>query len=344
MSLVLYHTDIHGGMSGLVAIKSLEKLGEKIQYHYSNFSKEPPGTEPDSILDTLKILVGEYNPSKTYLLDIALPKYQVLKASTILTELSKTTKIELIDHHELPESADKLIPSEILKIFESSYEMTMYLPRKLRTVTPEIEKFALIGAVSDADHTVADKTPKTLEYQVNMYLDYAWKATFKKNEEIAKHIPRHGSAGAIVQYILEKNLGPEDLLKMAEANEGKLKLLKHKIIGNVVVATEIPPEGLGRKSAWLLMFETDVPVAIVKHTPKNTLQVIVAGYWRNPKIKEIVESAVLNTIQDRAKVIGHPGARSILVSTEEEADKIIKAITTKINEKLSQTEKAAISI
>jgi len=42
VSLVIYHSDVHGGLSGFVALKALSIKSYSIVHHFSNFDRNPP--------------------------------------------------------------------------------------------------------------------------------------------------------------------------------------------------------------------------------------------------------------------------------------------------------------
>jgi len=335
MSLILYHSDVHGGMSGLVALKSLAFKGFKVMHHFSNFDRNPPATESEPFPDTLKMFVEQYRPQKVYVLDIPIDVRNPAKAIQTIEEVSRVAEIRYVDHHEAPTDASNLVVHGILKLYQSAYEMTLHIPKLLGAVNSELEYFALIGATADADPVVADMVPKELEYVVNTYVDSAWKVGFRNIEEVKNLTPRYGNAGAVVQYLLKKNVGYDEFLELAEKYGRELKPVEYEVKGSIVIAKEIPAEGFGWKMAWLLSWLTGAPIAVVKHISRGKMSLIVATYWRRSELRSVVDKAVFSTVLDKARVVGHPGARSILVADSSEADEVARRIVEKINATLN---------
>jgi len=343
--MIIYHSDVHGSISGLVALKSLMNKGYKVLHHFSNFDKSPPATEPEPFPCTLKMLVEQYiieqykvqqfKLQKVYILDIPIDVRNPSKAVWVLEEVSRCVNVEYIDHHEVPPEASNLVIRGILRLYKSAYKMTLHIPKELGVLNSELEYLALIGATADGDSTVADMVPRELEYVVNTYVDSAWKVGFRTIDEVKNLMPKYGNAGAVVHYMLERNIGYDELLELAEKYGKELKPVDYEVRGNVVVAKEVPPEGFGWKMSWLLSWLTGAPIAVVKHISRGKMTVIVATYWRRADLKLVVDEAVFSVVADKTRVVGHPGARSILVSDSSEADEIARRIAEKINERLS---------
>jgi len=334
MSFVIYHSDLHGGISGFVALKTLISKDYKVIHHFSNFDRNPPATEPEPFPDTLKMFVEQFKPQKIYVLDIPIDVRNPTRVLQIIEEVSRSAEIEYIDHHEAPPEATTLISREVLKLYRSAYRMTLHIPNTLGVLSPELEQFAIIGATADADSTIASMVSKELEYKVNTYVDSAWKLGFRSIEEVKNLTPKYGNAGAIVQYMLEKNIGYNEFLELAERYGKELKPVDYEVKDNIVIAKEIPAEGFGWKMAWMLSWLTNVPIAIVKHISRGKMSVIVATYWRNSDLKPLVDEAVFEVVKEKSRVVGHPGARSVLVSDAEEADRIVNKIIETINNKI----------
>jgi len=335
MSLVIYHSDVHGGMSGLVALRALLSEDHDVVHHFSNFDRNPPSTEPEPFPDTLRMLAEQYRPQKIYVLDIPVDVRNPAKAVRTVEEVSKSVAVEYVDHHEVPDEALSLVTAGLLRLYKSAYRMSLHVPEALGALNSELEYFAIIGAVADGDSTVAEMVSKELEYVVNTYVDSAWKAGFRTIEEVKNLTPKYGNAGAIVQFLLQHNVGYDEFLDLAQRYGEELKPVEYEVKGSVVVAREIPKEGFGWKMAWLLCWLTGAPVAVVKHASRGKMFVIAAAYWRRSELKPIVDRAVFSVAVDRSRVVGHPGARSILVNSNDEADEVAKRIANEINEMLS---------
>jgi len=344
MSLVIYHSDVHGGMSGLVALKALLSKGHEVLHHFSNFDKNPPSTEPEPFPDTLKMLTEQYRPQKIYVLDIPIDVRNPARAVRTIEEVSKSAGVEYVDHHEVPDEALRLVTAGILRPYKSAYKMSLHVPKTLGVLNSELEYFAIIGAVADGDSTVSDMVSKELEYEVNAYVDSAWKAGFKTIDEVKNLTPKYGNAGAIVQFLLQHNIDYGEFLDLAQRYGEELKPADYEVRGNVVVAREIPKEGFGWKMSWLLSWITGVPIAVVKHISRGKMTVITAVYWRRPELKPLVDKAVFSVAIDRTRVVGHPGARSILVSSNDEADEVVRRLVEEINTGLCTESSGVISV
>jgi len=344
MSLIVYHSDVHGGMSGLVALKALLSKEFEVVHHFSNFDRNPPATEPEAFPDTLKILTEQYRPQKIYVLDIPIDIRNPARAVQTIEEVLKSAEIQYVDHHEVPNEALSLVTAGVLRPYKSAYEMSLHVPKMLSALNSELEYFVVIGAVADGDYSVAGVVSKELEYEVNTYVDSAWKHGFREIEEVKNLTPKYGNAGAIVQFLLQHNIDCNEFLDLAQRYGEELEPVDHEVRGHVVVAKEIPKEGFGWKMAWLLCWLTGAPIAVVKHISRGKMTVITATYWRKPNLKPLVDKAVFGVVTDRTRVVGHPGARSILVNSNDEADEIIRRVVEEINTRFNTESSGVISV
>jgi len=73
-----------------------------------------------------------------------------------------------------------------------------------------------------------------------MHLATARRTGFGSIEEVKELAPRYGGAGAIVEYLLRRNVGCEELVELARGYGGELKPVDHEVRGGVAVAKEAP--------------------------------------------------------------------------------------------------------
>jgi len=355
--LIMYDTDVHGGLSGLIALESIRKLGIDAE-HFSSFAQQPPATTPSLVADTLPLLFQQYTPSDVVMLDIPIDSRNPRKFVDALSRYTYTTnnpitnspmyigtRILYIDHHDItPYHAELFIRSINVVMLPTSYQMSMYIPSILNITDADIEKFALIAATADYDETIADRVSTELEEDIEL-LDTAWKGKLREIDEVKNLSPKYGNVGAVVQYLLEKNVGPEDLLKLAREYGSPVPSIKYDIIGNIVIATDLTPQGLGWKIASKLCRITQTPIAVViTPTPQQKYAVIVAAYWRQKsKYVNVIEEVVKNVTENRV-VIGHPGARSIEATGLEDAKTLATEVARKLNELIASTQPKAETI
>jgi len=346
--LIIYDTDVHGGLSGLIAVKTLQKVELEIAHHFSNFAQQPPASSPSLLPDTLPALVQQHMPTDIILLDIPIDSRNPQKFVAALAHYIQLTaflspiylglRVLYIDHHEVTPYHAELVKRGVNVVtLPTSYQMSMYLPTVLNAVDGEIEKFALIAAAADFDETIADRISLQLEEEAEM-LDTAWKGKLRELEDVKKLVAKYGNVGAVVQHIIEKNIGPDDLLRMARELGTSVPDVKYEVVGNVALAAEPAPQGLGWKIAAKLCRITQTPVAVViAPTPQQKFAVLAASYWRvKSRYASLVDQAVREVAQNRV-IIGHPGARSIEATDLDDARKLANEVARKLNELISTT-------
>jgi len=334
--LVVYDTDIHGGVSGLLAVKSLVSSGFKVA-HYSNFAQQAPATLPQWLPDTLPMLVQKHAPAGILTLDIPVDSRNPARFVDALSRyVDMGIRVLYVDHHDATQHHAALFKrGASVVLFPSSNLMSMYIPTILNAVNSEVKKFALIAATADYDEFVADEVSPQLEEDVEQ-LDVAWKGKLRELEPVKRLAPEYGNVGALVQYMIDVNASPEDLLMMGREYGKPVPDVKYEIVGDVVVGTEPAPQGLGWKVASKLARVAQAPVAVViVPTPQQKHAVLVAAYWRaKSRYTAIVEQAVNETAAGRP-VIGHPGARSIEAADLDDANKLASRVVKKLNELIS---------
>jgi len=335
--IVISDTDLHGGMSMLIAVKVLQP-----QHFYSHFELVRPGTTPTqpvttprTLVEALPQIVSPREDLELYILDLPIDADRPLQYIQTLTQYT-LGKVVWIDHHGHSEYVSKLYEAGIITFLApTSYEMSLYLPKLYGRVDSEIEKWALIGALADFDESIADKVNTELEIAVAEHLDQYWKFGMNSIEEVKKLTPKYGNVGAKVKYILDKGLTPDKLLEKAKEATQPLPVPEnYEVIGDVVMLRE-PPErpGIQWKLAWKLTCITGAKVAVI---PVKVPQpcVIVASNWR---IKSEVASIVDEVVQSKGRELGrtprgHSGALSLPAVSVNEAKELAIELARKISE------------
>jgi len=214
------------------------------------------------------MFVDRYSPGSILILGVPVDVENLDRLLAALEYASRVARVEYVLHHEVPEEVRFTVnpfKHGRLIVSRSAYRVSLHVPLILGVpVGGDLDCFALMGAVAVGDYTVSSRVSKELEYEVNMYLASAWRTGFASIEEVKKLAPRYGDAGAIVEYLLRRNVDCEELLQLAREYGRELKPVDHEVRGGVAVAKEAPPEGFGLSMAWLLTWITGAPVAVVK--------------------------------------------------------------------------------
>lgn len=341
---IVYDTDGHGGLSGYIAIRAFEKAGYKDLRHYSHFepvrppqTPSRPVTNPMWLATFLPELVAPGFADLVVIdipIDIQNPKRFVDILSSYVFGNHRTI---FIDHHGHSEWTRILFESGVETIIQpTSYDMSLYLPRALGVCDRDDERLALIAAICDFDESVAHKVSSDFEELVAEYFDSAWKFGFRSIDEIRALEARFGNVGAIVEWFKIRNLGPEEILELAREYGQAVPLIDHETRGDVVVARGTPPQGQAWKALAKLVRVTGAPVAtMLAQTPRG-ISVIVACDWKKKaQYATIVDDVVLEVAKGRP-VVGHPGAKSIAVTSREEGEELLEELVAKLNAEISR--------
>ncbi|MEM1820186.1 MAG: hypothetical protein QXU64_01170 [Thermofilaceae archaeon] len=346
-ALVVYDTDLHGMTAGLIAVKSLREAGLEVARHYSNFAPAPPATTPNAFADTLPQLAAPGTVS-LYVLDIPVNVQDPLKFINAVTAYTfGGGRVMFIDHHGHSQHVAHLFGAGVNVILQpTSFDMSLYIPRVLNNVDRDKEMYALIGAISDFDVSVTGRVSPSLEEDVTEYLDVAFKQKLQKLPEVAQHAPRYGNIGALVEYLIERNVSAEELLEMGREHGQPVPLLKHEVRGEVVYAVEMPPPGLAWKCAAKLSRYTSAPLAVVyTEAVRGNVRggsLIATAYWRRPEYAPIVDAAVERIAAGRP-VAGHTGAKSIFCTSVDEARSLLPQLVAALNEEAGRVWKPRVT-
>lgn len=341
--LIIYDTDVHGGISGLIAIKSLEESNEKILRHYSHFERVQKGQSPTLPITNPAFLaqalgnIAAPGKSNLMILDIPVNIMAPLDFINTLTNYRVLDKrVLFIDHHQAGEEyVRELFRRGVETIITgNSYDMSLVVPRIFSITSStfrELEEWALIGALSDFDTTIADKITSEMETLVLEYLDSWWKNNWERDIELD---PTLGSVGSIIQFIINRNFSAKEFLEWVSERGNEINVPENKVIGEVTYITGQSSPGLAWKTCWKANMLNGTKIAVsFAETPRG-LAIIVAAYWRNPEIFNIIDKVISDVSAGRS-VVGHSGARSILVSNRDEGERLVREIITRLNESIS---------
>jgi len=341
---IIYDTDIHGGLSGLIAIKALRAAGEEILRHYSHFERvsrgqQPthPVTNPLFLAQSLPqiIMAGRTN---LILLDIPVNVMAPIDfINTIANYKVRDKRVIYIDHHEHSESYTRELFNRGIEtiITGTSYDMSLVIPRifGINKELKELEEWALIASLADFDVSIASKVDNNLERLVLEYLDSWWKNGWQQTIQVN---PTFGSVGSIVNWILENGFTPRGFLEFVRRNSSEIPIPEHRTVGEITYITGEAAPGQAWKTTWKLNLLNGTKVAVSWAETPRGITVITAAYWKNPEIFGIVDEVVEEVSRGRP-VVGHSGAKSILVSSKEEADMLAREVIQKLNEKIQSS-------
>lgn len=336
---VIFDTDLHGGLSGLIAIKALQGAREEVARFYSHFEPVRPPAQPAQPVTNpmwlAQCLPQLVQPGSLNVMVIDIP-IDVQAPKAFVDALSQYpfagSQLWFIDHHGHSEWTRLLAASGVfVNIQPTSYDMSLAVPRAFGVEDEELRKWALIAAVGDFDESIADQVPISLEEDVCDYLDPAWKFEFKKIPDVARAVATYGNVGAIVKWILDRNIGPDELLAIAHQHSSGVPDLAYDVKGHVAVVTQEPPTGLAWKAIAKVCRRTNAPVGTIISVSPRGVALIVATNWRvKSRYAPIVDAAVQEVAAGRP-VVGHPGARSILCTTREEARQLQQQVVSAVN-------------
>jgi len=350
---VVSDTDIHGGISLLVAVKAFQCVGVNVNY-YSHFElvrppnlPRQPVTTPQWLAESLPRIVVPSPNLELYVLDIPV---DIQKPLQFIETVKQYTigKVTFIDHHGHNQYTYMMYREGInVVITGTSFDMTMYIPRLLNVADKELEQWAIIAATADFDSSVIEKISGNIEEAVLEYLDQAWKFELEKLPEISQNIPRYGKVGAIVNWIIRRNMGPQEFLEYARNITKPIEVPEYNVRGHVAYTITPPKPGLAWKVAWKICLLSGAKVGVVYAESPRGPAVIVAKYWKSPpEIAETVDK-VVSEVSGGRSVVGHPGARSILARSREDALSLINEIVNRLNEEIESkvyTPRAAVLI
>jgi len=305
--LVVHDFDLHGFASGVVAIRALLDLGAEVTV-YSNFEPKRgfPSSTPQALGDVLRGRAS--GADAVAVLDIPVGR----EPAAVKALAGFAGRVVVADHHEWKPALLRRLQSRGITVMpaKTAYGMTLAFPRHLG-LEPDgfAEGWALVGAVSDFDRSVANRVDRNFEEAVCDYLDRA----FKLNTHVLPRGPEeYGDCGSRAYAVAESRLEPLELIEKARAAVGPLPLPEHEVVGAVALATEVAEPGSPWKVAWKLSLTTGVPVAVVPASDpaRGQYGVVVSVYWREP---EHVAAAVDSLLKSRAgyRLFGNPGARVV---------------------------------
>ena len=337
-------TDPHGGLSMLVAVKALQEAGEEVVGYYSHFEPVPRGqapqrpvTNPAFLAQSLPQIVSP-GVVDLMVLDIPVNIQRPLEFIKTVTEYTFGGRdVWFIDHHGHNEYTVELLRNGVTVILQpTSYDMTMYVPRVLGLKNDEYDKWALFGATADYDESVAHRVTLDLEELITEYADTFWKDEMKKMPEIQAYATKHGNIGAFTAYAIERNLDPDDFLRLARERGRPVPLPeRYETRGNIVYSLTPPPLGYAWKSASKLCRITGAHIAILVGQSPRGYGVVIAGYWRNKDSVTPIVEEVARRIARGQRPYGHEGARAINCTSLQEAQELVKEAVNIASELMS---------
>jgi len=338
---VIHDTDIHGATCGINAIYALvqSKYAPSQITVYSHFSTTPsePTTTPSGLVQVLQSLGRTDLIVLDIPVDIRNPRAYV---EALITHAQYRGKVFWADHHGHSEWVSALNKCGVTAVVVgSSYDLSMLFPRMYDVVDSFVEGWSIIGAIADFDPTIAPKVPTDLEEDVCDILDQTWKV---KREQLMRLLgissaPHLGNIGQITWDIALRRIEPEKVIEAAKQLSQPLQLPQYGTIGDVVYTTQLPPPGLAWKTAWKLCLVTGCKAAVVPaFNPRlNQYTVIIARYWRtSEEIAQVIENYVQRRFAGR-QIVGHPGARSVALFSQNELQ-MIPEIARELAEELER--------
>ncbi len=333
VTTIIHDTDLHGLSCGVNAYYALRRQGLPANV-YSHFDPRGVSTAPA----TLAQVVENLGLTDLIVLDIPIdvrnPKQYV---DALVSHAQYKGRVLWLDHHGHSGWVDALNKSGVIAVvFGTSFDLSMAIPRMYGTTDGFVEKWALIGAISDFDASVADKVSPELELDVADTLDQAYKTRRDQLMQVLGIAPRseHGNIGALSVGIVERGIEPERVIEAAKALVQPLPLPRYETTGPVVYTTQLPAPGLAWKTAWKLCLVTNSKVAVVPTQTTNGYAIIFATYWRaEDAIRNVVDTWVQRRFAGK-QIVGHPGARSVLVSQGELEN--IPALARELSEEIDK--------
>lgn len=334
--IVIHDTDGHGILSASIALKVL-RAKDYDAVLAGQWSRSGPSTTPYGITEFLRSTITpgslkSQDIDTMILLDIPVPVQEPSAFVQTLAEYTKMgIKVLYIDHHGHSEYHRLMLERGITPVITStSYDLSMYLPRLYNVIDSDIEQLALLAATFDYDSSIASRISTELEEYVER-LDQWIKGPAKQIEDIQWYGGHIGTEGRLAAFIAYR--GPQYLLNIARSLP-EIPIVPYETIGDVVLGTQLPQPGLAWKTVSKLCRVTGSKVGVVPAQSPRGYCVIVARYWRAPdEIVNIIECVVKYSIG--RTVVGHPGARSIAVTSESEAFSLAREIARELARRIS---------
>jgi len=333
---VIHDTDLHGFSCGICYMYALAR--SNIPYTvYSHFSTNPNElrTSPDGLARVVELSQGTDLVIVDIPIDNRNPKAYV---DALIGYNAFKGRVMWFDHHGHSEWVGVLTRNGVFAVVvDTSYELNLILPRMYGIDDSYVHKWALLGATSDFDPSIADKVSMEYEITVCDIVDQAFK--FRK-ADLCKvlgvpdsDIATYGNVGAISKRIVERGIEADQFIELCKSlGVQPLEVPPYQVVGNVVYTTTIPKPGTQWKTAWKLCCVSGAKVAIVPgfNPARNEYVLIIAKNWRTPQVTQIIEDFVKMKFAGRM-IVGHPGARSVVLTSQQEID-MIPQIAKELNE------------
>ena len=318
---IVHGTDIHGVSCGINAFYTLRRQGLPTNI-YSHFDPRGVSTTPASLAQVIENLGMTDLVVLDIPVDIRNPKRYV---DALIGHAQYKGRVFWADHHGHSQWVDVLNRSGVTAIiFGSSFDLAMAIPRMYATTDSFTEKWALVGAIADFDASIADKVSPELEMDIADILDQAFKARRDQLMQVLGIAPRpeYGNIGAFSAGVVERGIEPEQVIEVAKTLVQPLTLPQYETVGPVVYTTTLPAQGLAWKTAWKLCLATNSKVAVVPTQTSSGYAVIFAAYWRAEDVIRNVVDRWLERKFGGRQIIGHPGAKSVLLVSQAEIQNI----------------------
>ena len=339
---ILHDTDLHGLSCGVTYLYALMKEGFDDVDVFGHFDPKPnimKTCPPDGLDATIR----QFSDADIVAVDIPISDRKPQDIINAFREhVAKGNIAVFADHHGQYEYVKELERAGVCVLMEdSSYKLTMLLPRLLGHIDDFVEGYAYLGAVADADRSIASMVSEEDEYVIRYLIDDVWK--FKKDvlyKELGiaeDEVRSRGNAGAIAYKIVEKKITARQFIEIMRKYAQPLELHEEpEVIGGVCMFKTPPPrDGIEFKLADLACMKYKCKVAVIpsrfKRGDQVTYSIVIAKYWREG---EDVVKAIEQVVQKYAdrKPTGHAGARRIPCRDEAET----KELARKIAEELAQ--------
>jgi len=318
--IVIHDTDLHGLTCGIAALYAMPDASA-----YSHFDPQSPmRTTPDNLANVVMSL----GAADLWILDIPIdirnPKAVI---DALVSHQQYKGRVYFLDHHGHSQWTAELARQGVgVAIFGSSYDLTLAVPRIFNRSDRFVEDWALLGAVADFDTSIASRVSRDFEETVCDIIDSVYKLM---RPQLLSRLgitenPSLGNIGSLSWGIVQRRIDIYQFIEVCRELGKPLEVPQYSTVGNVVFTTQVPPPGLSWKVAWKLCLITGAKVALVPaFVPmRNQYTVIVATYWREgDAVRQAVENFVTSTFIGR-QIVGHIGARSILLFSESEIQNI----------------------
>ena len=320
-TIIIHDTDLHGLTCGITALYALE--GAIPLSHFD------PRSELRTTPDNLANVIQNLGNADLYVLDIPIdvrnPKAYI---DALIAHVQFKGRVVWMDHHGHSQWVDVLNRNGVFAVvFGTSYDLTMALPRMFSRVDSFVEGWAIIGALADFDPSIAPRVSRDLEEVVCDIVDSVYKQQRQQLMQVLNinEIPQYGNIGSISYGIATRRIEASQFIEACKSIGRPIPLPRtYGTLTNVVYTTEIPQSGLAWKTAWKLCLTTGCKVAMVPtYIPqRNQYSLIIATYWReDDRVRQAVEEFITMKFPGR-QVVGHFGARSILLMAQNELEMI----------------------